>query len=247
MATVAAQPSTTSPSEMGKRAAALETQPGEEQSPEFSDRVDAALSIAPVGADIAETVTDGTEQLSSLTRTVAETSLGDGAPELLLAAGYNRWSQSSALENDTREALYERVRESPGSYLSELATEMGVSVSTVRYHARILENNHVVTVAETSGKHRLYPVGETDPTLLAALDEESTARVLHGVHKLGPVTVADLAAELGLADSTVSYHLNRLDDDELVTREREGRSVLTELRPSVEAVVDRDAGEATSE
>jgi DNA-binding transcriptional ArsR family regulator len=247
MATVAAQPSTTSPSEMGKRAAALETQSSEELSPEFSDRVDAALSIAPVGADVAETVTEGTERLSSLTRTVAETSLGDGTPELLLAAGYSRWSQSSALENDTREALYESVREAPGSYLSELAAELDLSVSTVRYHARILENNRIVTVAETSGKHRLYPVGGSDPTLLAALDEEATARVLHGLHELGPVTVADLASELGLADSTVSYHLSRLDDDGLVTRERRGRTVLTELRPSVESVVGEDADAVASE
>lgn len=211
--------------------------------PDLSDELDTALadvSDTPLGTELSATMTAGGERLEDITNVVAQMPVGDGAPGLLVAAGYHRRSESSALENETRNALYEAIRASPGSYLSELAAQLDISVSTVRYHARILENNRVVAVAETAGKHRLYPVGGTDPVLLAALDEESTARIIHAVDQLGPVTVSDLATDLDLADSTVSYHLTRLADDGLVTRERAGRVVYTELTPAVDAVVSDD-------
>jgi DNA-binding transcriptional ArsR family regulator len=241
-ATVAAQPPTISSTEIGKLSAAHATQLAEErdEKSKLSEELDAALSAAPLETGLSEALSVGGEKLGKLTQVVAETPLGDVGPELLVAAGYNRRSESSALDNDTREALYDAVRKSSGSYLSELASELDVSVSTVRYHARILENHRVVSLTEIGGKHRLYPAGETDPAVLAALDEESTARILHGVERLGPVTVADLATDLGLADSTVSYHLKRLDDNDVVTRERNGRQVFTELTPSAAAVVGTD-------
>ncbi|EJN60843.1 winged helix-turn-helix transcriptional regulator [Halogranum rubrum] len=212
--------------------------------PDLPDGLDAALTDASLEtglSDLSTTVTVGGEEIVHLSGVFAQMPIGDGAPGLLVAAGYQRRSTSSTLENETRSELYETVRESPGSYLSELATELDVSVSTVRYHARILKNNRIVAVAETAGKHRLYPVGGTDPVLLAALDEKSTARILHAVERLGPVTVSSLATDLDLADSTVSYHLNRLHDAGLVTRERVGRTVLTELTPPVDAVVSDDS------
>jgi DNA-binding transcriptional ArsR family regulator len=245
VAAVAAQSPTTSLDQEGKRAAVLATSTADDETSTRSTELDGALAAAPFGTELAETMTVGSERISHLTQVVAETPLGVVTPELLLAAGYNRRSESSALESDTRRALYEHVRESPGSYLSELSTRLDVSVSTVRYHARVLENHRVVVAAERGGKHRLYPVGGTDPTLRAALDEEATARILRGVERLGPVTVADLASELDLAASTVSYHLTRLDDDGLVTRERDGRMVYTELTPAVDAVVgERGDGDA---
>lgn len=240
--TVAAQPTSISSNEIGKLSAAQATQTAEDTSekPKLPEELDAALSAAPLETKLSDTISVGGEKLGKLTQVVAETPLGEIGPGLLVAAGYNRRSESSALDNDTRKALYDTVRESSGSYLSELASELDVSVSTVRYHARILENHRVVAVTEAGGKHWLYPTDETNSALLAALDEESTAKILRGVERLGPVTVADLATDLELADSTVSYHLKRLDDDGFVTRERHGRMVFTELTPSAAAVVGTD-------
>ncbi|SEO45873.1 regulatory protein, arsR family [Halogranum amylolyticum] len=237
VATTAAQPTTTPSDVTAKHAAAQATATADAAS--LPETIDASLSETPFGPDRPRTAVGG-ELPERLTQFVQETPLEIAVPELLMAAGVNRRSESTTLENDTRKALYETVRESPGTYLSELASEFGLSVSTVRYHARILENDHAVTIVESSGKHRLYPVDGTDPTLSAALDEESTARIIYGIDRLGPVTVAELAAELGLADSTVSHHLKRLDDDGLVTRERRGREVLTELTPTVETAVGTD-------
>lgn len=50
--------------------------------------------------------------------------------------GYNRWDDSEPLENDTREQIFQRVMESPGTYYAQVAAETDVTVETVRYHAR---------------------------------------------------------------------------------------------------------------
>jgi DNA-binding transcriptional ArsR family regulator len=51
--------------------------------------------------------------------------------------------------------------------------------------------------------------------------------------RLGGASVSELADELGRDPSTVTHHLQRLDADDMVVREREGRAVINCL--SVEA------------
>lgn len=162
----------------------------------------------------------------------------------LVAIGYSRFDDhSDPLEHDTRAQIYETVTESPGIYLAAVADQTTTELSTVRYHCRVLDGEGLLDHRQIDGHHCLFPDGGFDSdgadeqALQAALQNDAQAAVLRAVYRDEPVSVSALASTLGRADSTVSYHLDRLESRDLVDREREGRTVHVRLPTPVRETV----------
>ncbi|WP_440992193.1 winged helix-turn-helix transcriptional regulator [Haloarchaeobius baliensis] len=160
--------------------------------------------------------------------------LGEFDPIAVLLR-YSRYDDSDPLEHEDRATVYEVVEDAPGVYLSALSESTDVPLSTVRHHVRILEEENVVTSAKIDGKRRYFPVATSDVALHAALANPSRAAVLETLAERGAAHNGLVADELDLDPSTVSHHLDRLADDGLVERERDGRSVVNSLTPTAEA------------
>lgn len=141
-------------------------------------------------------------------------------------------------ENDQRAAVYDAIRDSPGSYVAEISEETDLPRSTVRYHLRVLEDEDFVETEKIRGKCRYFPTDTENQALTAVLAEDASASVLFAVARLEPANVSRIAAALDRAPSTVSHHLSRLDEDGLVERRRDGGSVLTSLSPTTRAALD---------
>ncbi|WP_247001177.1 winged helix-turn-helix transcriptional regulator [Halosolutus gelatinilyticus] len=178
--------------------------------------------------------------------------------EMIPVFKYSRYDDSDPLENGHRRAIYETIEAEPGCYLSELGDRSEVSLSTVRHHVRVLEDEGMVTTAKVNGKRRYYLDATGDPAasdrssnepvdveLHAALAEPAKRDVLEALADLGPAHNGRLATELGRDPSTISHHLSSLAEDGLVVRERDGRATVNELAPTVEAAleesIDREA------
>jgi DNA-binding transcriptional ArsR family regulator len=160
---------------------------------------------------------------------------------------YSQWDDSDPLDHEGRAALYEAIEESPGAYLSAVCESAEVPVSTARHHLDVLEAEGLVTTAKVRGKRRFYPGhAAADAELVAALEDEGTAPVLHALARLGDSHGGRLADELDRDPSTVSHHLSRLEDAGLVEREREDRAIVNRLAPEVRSVLrgtDQSDGE----
>ena len=181
--------------------------------------------------------------------------------ELVPIFRYSRYDDSDPLENDRRRTIYETIADDPGCYLSQVSEESDVALSTVRHHVRILEEEGLISATKVNGKRRYYLEDDartatggdengdgdgTGPTLEdaelhAALAEPSKRAVLEALAELDAAPNGRLAEELDRDPSTVSHHLSALEENGLVVREKEGRSVVNELAPDVEAAL-RDAG-----
>ena len=157
---------------------------------------------------------------------------------------YSRFDDSDPLEHDRRREVFDVIEEKPGTYLSEVSEAADVPLSTARHHVRILEREDLVASAKVRGKRRFYPDGTEEVELAAAMDDEPTAAVLDALARLGPSSVATIADELGRDSSTVTHHLQRLDDDGLVERERDGRTVVNRLAPAARKVLEHEPVEA---
>ncbi|ELZ17957.1 MarR family transcriptional regulator [Haloterrigena salina JCM 13891] len=169
--------------------------------------------------------------------------------KLLSILGYSRYDDSDPLENDRRRTIYETIASGPGCYLSQVSEESGVALSTVRHHVRILEEEGLVAATKVNGKRRYFLADEAavapgdggptveDAELHAALAEPAKRAVLETLADLGSAPNGRLADELERDPSTVSHHLSALEADGLVVREKEGRSVVNELAPTVEAAL----------
>ncbi|SEV84788.1 winged helix-turn-helix transcriptional regulator [Natrinema salifodinae] len=156
--------------------------------------------------------------------------------KLLPIFRYSRYDDSDPLEHDRRRAVYEAIRDEPGAYLSQLSDRTGVPLSTVRHHVRVLEEEDLVTDSKVNGKRR-YFLEEADAELQAALAEPAKRDVLEALADLGRAHNGRLADELGRDPSTISHHLSALEEDGLVVREKDGRAIVNELPPAVEAAL----------
>jgi predicted transcriptional regulator len=151
------------------------------------------------------------------------------AGKLFVFCGYSRYDGSDPLDHETRERIYGAVTADPGLFLSELAERLDTSLSTVRHHVRVLEDESLLTSEKINGKRRYYPISIEDPQLVAALGESATASVLDTLSRLGPASGTELADALDRDPSTVSHHLSRLADAGLIEREQRGRMVVSRL------------------
>lgn len=200
--------------------------PGEVTSlscPELNDGTEPAIE----GLD---TYSDASDRSSSGSSVITVT---DTTPltSVVFLASYSRYDGSDPLEHEVRNDLHEAILRSPGSYVTELGEMNDVPRSTLRYHLRILEREGLVYAETILGNLRYYPAGSDVDELAVALESEATAAVLDAVERLEPVSVTTVAAELDRSPSTISYHLDRLEDEGLVERERDGEAVLTRLTP----------------
>jgi predicted transcriptional regulator len=147
-------------------------------------------------------------------------------------------SIACATSPETPVAYGEAIEESPGAYLSAVCESAEVPVSTARHHLDVLEAEDLVTTAKVRGKRRFYPGHAADDAeLVAALEDEGTASVLHALARLGDSHGGRIADELDRDPSTVSHHLSRLEDAGLVEREREGQAVVNRLAPGTREVL----------
>lgn len=153
-------------------------------------------------------------------------------PRFLALLRYSRFDDSDPLENEVRASIYETVEASPGVSMASVAEQADVALPTVRYHARILESEGLVSVAELHGRRRLFGPYSDRKRLEAALADDGAAAVLQALNGQEPMSVSRLADELDRHPSTIGHHLERLLEDGLVEQTRDGRRKLTRLTPT---------------
>jgi DNA-binding transcriptional ArsR family regulator len=202
-----------------------------------------ASGAAAGGAGASGVAGSASTATASWLRTISETDglrrAGADYWKVLALFRYSQYDDSDPLEHDRRRAIYETIEAEPGSYLSQLSDDTEVPLSTVRHHVRILEEEGLITTSKHTGKRRYFREG-ADAELQAALAEPAKRDVLEALAALGRAHNGRLADELERDPSTVSHHLAGLEDDGLVVRERDGRSIVNELPPRVEAALGGD-------
>jgi predicted transcriptional regulator len=129
--------------------------------------------------------------------------------------------------SETRERIADRVAADPGIHFSELVRELNLAPGQVQYHLRRLDGR--VVAADLYGRTHYYPstVDERDRRVLAALRRETARDALAVLLRRGPTPPAAVADELGVARSTLEWHLDRLVAEDLVRKSRDRRGRVT--------------------
>lgn len=189
----------------------------------------------------------GTALTAGLAPIAGRAGMLDRLVRMLAPFRYSRYDDSDPLEHDARSDVYDVVNDTPGAYLSEVADEADLPLSTARHHIRVLEREEIVSGAKVRGKRRFYPAYTQGIELAAALSDEATAAVIGAVARFGTASVSDIANELGRDPSTVSHHLKRLAEDDIVVRERDGRAVMNRLSAEARTALDPGHDSAATE
>jgi len=157
-----------------------------------------------------------------------------------LAPLYTRIKRDELLDHPARQTIYEAIEDDPGIHLSELARELDASWGTLLHHLRKLEKADLVTSEKTNGKRCFFLPGEvsdSEQAILPALENDKARSIAEFYADNPGASQAEAAKALGYSAALVSWHLQKLEDAGVVTREREGRCQKVGVTQEAKAVV----------
>lgn len=126
---------------------------------------------------------------------------------------------------DVRRRVRDHVRDNPGVHFNELVRELNIATGQAQYHLRRLGRNDEVVAERIRGRtHYFDPEYDAWERRVLSLYRRETARELI-THLLedGPASASALADRLDLARSTVSWHVDTLEDAGIVERSYDDR------------------------
>lgn len=157
----------------------------------------------------------------------------------LLAVGvplYRRIVRSRLLSNDQRQRILELVRQTPGLHENAVARALGISHTLAQYHVRMLEEFGFLEVKRFGGRKCLFAAGQmgrAEKTMVVA--ERGRGAVLVGLVAAQPgIAQRALARALGVRESTIKWHLDRLEQSGVVMVERGPEGKRVRLSPEAE-------------
>jgi predicted transcriptional regulator len=134
----------------------------------------------------------------------------------------------------TRRRIVERVRDDPGVHFNALVRGLDMAPGQVQYHLKRLLDDRVVA-EDCYGRTHYYPPSfdAWERRALALLRRETSADVVGILLESGAVPATEVAERVGIARSTLSWHVERLVGVGLVEERRDarGRVVLALAHP----------------
>lgn len=131
--------------------------------------------------------------------------------------------------SDTRTRIAAHVRGHPGVHFNELVRGTDLAPGQVQYHLRRLLGEGTVTAEKLYGKTHYYPptFGDWERGTLALVRRETARDVISTLLERGPASPAAVADDVGVARSTLEWHLDHLVEQDVVEKERDSRNRVT--------------------
>lgn len=152
---------------------------------------------------------------------------------------YRRLTKDDLLDNDLRASMVEIVEEDPAIQSSDLADRLGVSLNTVLYHARILEEAGMMTTKRASGCVLLLPPdrSEAERRVLPVLRKGPKRAIVEVLMEEPGLSLAETARRLDRDRSTIKYHTDTLLAEGILQADTGGRAHRLEVSDDVRDVV----------
>jgi predicted transcriptional regulator len=147
--------------------------------------------------------------------------------------------------SEIRDRIANHIRAHPGVHFNGLARSLNLAPGQIQHHLKILLSQDTFVEEHLYGRTHYYPT-DYDPwerAALALLRRETARDIIAVLLDDGPAAPARVTEELDIARSTLEWHLDRLVDQGLVTKERNQHNhvTLTLERPEKTATLLRNA------
>jgi predicted transcriptional regulator len=133
---------------------------------------------------------------------------------------------------DTRNRVRSHVESNPGVHFNAVSRNLDIATGQTQYHLRRLLRSESLHSEEICGRTHYFPDGYSgrEQAAIALLRRETTRELVMLLLDREETTPGTLADEVGIARSTVEWHLSNLIDYDLVEKEYDGRTVF--VRPT---------------
>lgn len=120
----------------------------------------------------------------------------------------------------TRAEIRGAIQRWPGIHFNELVRRLDLAPGQVQHHIKRLQREGHIVREPVFGRTHYYASGidDAERRAIAMLRRETPRAIVAHLLEDGPTQPRALASELDLAESTVSYHVDRLTEAGLVER-----------------------------
>ncbi len=132
-----------------------------------------------------------------------------------------------SVEVTTRQRIYQIIERNPGCHLRELKKRAGVSsMGNLEYHLDYLELHELVTTRPNGHYKRYYitRVRVRNKQLVGLLRQEVPRRIAVFLLLNPDATHKQIGQQFTISPSTLSFHLKKMVQREVLSRRKEGRT-----------------------
>lgn len=134
------------------------------------------------------------------------------------------------LELDARKKIFDVVKKYSGCHFREIERKCGLSTGSVKYHLDYLTRNGLITLEKKENNLRYFPIQvlQENKKLLGLLRQASIRKILlYMLYNAG--NHEQIVGFVKLSPSTVSWHLRKLEENEIIRPIKKGRKTFYEL------------------
>ena len=134
---------------------------------------------------------------------------------------------------DTKTRVREHVHETPGVHFNRVSRDLDIATGQAQYHLRRLVRDGDLAVERIVGQtHYFDPQFDSwERAVIAFLRRETARGIIVRLHADGPARPVDLADDLDLARSTVSWHVSNLTERGVIEKSVDQPVTLSLTRP----------------
>jgi predicted transcriptional regulator len=127
------------------------------------------------------------------------------------------------LDLENRRTIFDHIAKRPGTYVREMERELGLAMGVLSYHLDQLERKGLIRSEDDGYRRRYFPVEGfrlRDRRLASVIRQKGARTILLLLLEEGEASFNSILREMGVAKSTLSYHLKRLVEKGIVEEER---------------------------
>lgn len=130
---------------------------------------------------------------------------------------------------DTRTTIATYIEANPGVHFNEIVRSLNMATGQVQHHVYRLLNSGQIVEEQLYGRTHYYPPGmrQFDRRALALLRQETARNVLLSLLATPGARPGDVAEHVGVARSTMEWHLSHLVEQDLVEKRHDERGHVT--------------------
>lgn len=136
----------------------------------------------------------------------------------------------SEILESPKDKILDFVISNPSSHLRKIKNSLGFSIGTVQYHLTMLEREGKIKSTKIKFYRNYYHINESDDKILSVLNLDSPRNIVIFLIQHEPSTHQEIAKGIGLSSSTISWHMKRLMELQVVQTEYSGKYTVYCLR-----------------
>ena len=142
------------------------------------------------------------------------------------------------LELDARRKIYDIVRESAGCHFREIERRSNLSTGSVKYHLDYLAKHGLIKQVKEGNNLRYFPrdFSSENKKLMGLLRQKSIRKILVFILLNNNCNHEQIVQFVKLSPSTVSWHLKKLEEANIIGSVRKGRKTFYNIANKEEIV-----------